>query len=472
MMLKHGHITALDLPRPILPGREDWLELYDFAWELARRHVTEQPGLAAPCFMDEGFDPEKIWQWDTCFMALFCRYAHDLYPGIESLDNFYGAQKADGYIAMSHVLATGEDSYPLPWGRINPPLLSWVEWDYFQVTGDTARLARVLPPLLRYDEWIEKNRRRGDGSYWFADCGSSGMDNSPRTARHDHHGAETGFIDLAAQQALSALSLARIATAAGQAALAETCQQRHRERAAYLNATLWNRRHQFYYDRHTDGNFVNCKTAAAFWPLLAEAAAPEQAAALAAHLEDPREFNRPNPVPSLAYDECNYQDHGGYWLGGVWAPTNYMIIKGLRKNGQRALARRIAVRYLDLLYRVWKNYEPHTLWECYAPEMDAPAINEYGQRCRPDFVGWTGLGPIAMLLEDILGLDIDYPNRVITWHSDILEPHGVDNLRFGPHRISLRAGARRHANDLPEITVDAPCPLEVRFMPATALTKS
>ena len=136
-MHKHGHAAPADLPRPILPGRQDWLELYDFAWELARRHVTEQPGLAAPCFMDEGFDPEKVWQWDSCFMALFCRYAHDLYPGIESLDNFYAAQKPDGYITMSHVLAT----------------------------GDTARLARVLPALLRYDAWIEKNRRREDGSY-------------------------------------------------------------------------------------------------------------------------------------------------------------------------------------------------------------------------------------------------------------------------------------------------------------------
>ena len=39
--------------------------------------------------MDEGFDPDTIWIWDTCFMAHFSKYAPDLFPGVESFDNFY-----------------------------------------------------------------------------------------------------------------------------------------------------------------------------------------------------------------------------------------------------------------------------------------------------------------------------------------------------------------------------------------------
>jgi len=463
-MIKEGHTRDADLPRPRLPGGENWVELYYFAWELARKNIRHNPGLAAPYYMDEGFAPDRIWQWDSCFMAMFCRYAHDLYPGIESLDNFYATQRADGYISMCHLIATGEDAYPLPpVGRVNPPLLSWAEWEYYRVAGDAERAARVLDNLVRYDGWIEANRRRADGSYWFADCGSSGMDNSPRTPRTDHRGAETAFVDLASQQALSAQCISRLAEAAGDRALAAEYAEKYEARAKLVNALHWNERHGFYYDRHCDGNFVNCKTVASFWPMLAGVASDEQVAALAAHLEDPGEFNRPNPVPSLAHDECNYCDDGGYWLGGVWAPTNYMVVKGLMRCGRWRLARRIASRFIDMLDRVWRGYEPRTLWECYAPEADRPATDGVGGLCRPNFVGWTGVGPITMLIEVVLGLDVDYPRRTITWRSDILGEHGIENLRFGPHRVSLRAGARSGPEEKPELHVEAPPDVNIVF---------
>jgi len=465
MEKKTGHANRDDLPRPILPGRGDLVDLYYFAWDLARSHIACREGLASPYYMDEGFEPDKVWQWDTCFMALFCRYAFDLFPGIESLDNFYAVQREDGYISMTHQVDTGEDSYKLDWGRINPPLLSWVEWETYLVTGDRERLRRVLAPLVKYDDWVEKNRRRADGSYWFSDCGSSGMDNSPRTSRRDHTGHDTNFVDLASQQALSASCIARIAEAIDDRATADRYRRLHAERCRYVNENLWCERHGFYYDRFYDDNFSNCKTAASFWPMLAEAASDEQARSLADHLRNPLEFARPHPVPTLSYDNSNYRDDGHYWHGGVWAPTNYMIVRGLMKYGLHAPARSIAEKHLDMLYRVWRDFSPHTLWECYAPEEARPGTNERDELCRKDFVGWTGLGPIAMLIETILGIEVDYPARKVSWHSSILTEHGVENLRFGEHRIALRAGARRSPEETPAIRVDADCELALEFIP-------
>jgi len=464
-MAKRGHATKADLPRPLLPGHGRWVELYYAAWDLAREHIVHHPGLPAPYYMDEACLPDRVWQWDSCFMALFCRYAHDLYPGIESLDNFYAVQRDDGYISMCHLVETGEDAYPLPpTGRINPPLLSWAELEHYRVTGDEARLRRVLGHLVRYDRWIEANRRRADGSYWFADCGSAGMDNSPRTPRTDHRGGETAFVDLAAQQALSALCISRLARAAGDLDLAASYDEAHRQRVEFLNARHWNSRHGIYYDRHLDGNFINRKTVAAFWPMLAGAASPAKFTALVERLEHPEEFNRPNPVPSLSHDDCDYRDDGGYWLGGVWAPTNYMVVRGLLRHNAYRLARAITARYLDVLDRVRRDREPHTLWECYSPETDAPGVTGEGDLCRPDFVGWTGIGPIAMLIEVILGLDVDYPHRTITWRSDILEEHGIENLRFGPYRVDLRAASRKSLTETPRIEVHSPVPVKVAFI--------
>ena len=431
--------ASQQIPRPSLPGKKHLVELYDFAWERAKAHVAFQAGLPSERYMDEGFEPGKIWQWDSCFMALFCRYAPGLLPGIESIDNLYGFQRPDGYIAMSYVLATGKDSYSLPWGRINPPLYSWVEWEHFKTTGAAGRLPRILPILIKYDSWIEANRRRGDGSYWFEDGASSGMDNSPRTCRRNKQGNDVSFVDLAAQQTLSALCLSRLAAAVADTTTYDHYRRQHQERAAFINRSLWCERDGFYHDKLPEGlehesypgYFSSCKTVASFWPMLAEAVPQDRIDALVSHLLDEGEFKRPNPVPTLSFDNPNYHDDGHYWQGGVWAPTNYMIVKGLGKCGRHELARSIAEQYLECLWRIWKNFEPHTLWECYAPEYDEPARNERGEPCRPDFCGWTALGPICMLLENILGFDVDGANGKVNWRLSEQGPHGVRGFRVG-----------------------------------------
>ena len=49
--------------------------------------------------MDEAFCDTQIWIWDTCFMSLFCKYAQSVFPGIESLNNFYEVLHNGGRLA-------------------------------------------------------------------------------------------------------------------------------------------------------------------------------------------------------------------------------------------------------------------------------------------------------------------------------------------------------------------------------------
>lgn len=467
---KNGFKLITELPVLIFEDYPHLIELYEFTWGLANKHISHKEGLPSTYFMDEGFEEDKVWVWDTCFMALFCRYANDLFPGIESLDNFYARQRDDGYISMCHILETGEDAYPMGTiGRINPPLLSWVEWEYYLSTGNTERLKKILPHLERFDDWVEQNRKREDGSYWFVDCGSSGMDNSPRTPRTNDEGADTSFIDLASQQALSALCISKISEAIGNTTASLKFKDLYQKRKEYINKELWNERHSIYLDAHISfhgcvKNFVNSKTAASFWPMIAEIPSSDQLHSLVNYLKTPDHFNRPNSVPTLSFDDCNYKDDGGYWLGGVWAPTNFMIVKGLVAQGQHELARKISLNYLEMLYRVWKNFKPHTLWECYSPESDMPSNAVAGDRCRPDFVGWTGLGPISMFIENILGLEIDFPNKIITWRTDAICEHGIKGLRFGPHKISLIAKRRASSNTMPELRIESDCSFQLNFI--------
>jgi hypothetical protein len=133
------------VPEPVFDAEPALVELYWVAWELAWLHVVERDGVAQSPYLDEGFDPETIWIWDTCFMTHFCKYAPQLFPGIESLDNFYRPMY-DG--APSSLKVQHPD---------NPPLFAWAEEEYVRHTGDLGRVEWLLRSgyLQRHFEFFE-----------------------------------------------------------------------------------------------------------------------------------------------------------------------------------------------------------------------------------------------------------------------------------------------------------------------------
>ena len=103
------------IPQIIFEKHPDYVELYDKAWELAADHIYHTPGMPKPRYMGEGCNCGRIWIWDTEFMALFCKYAPGLFPGIQSLDNFYGP------------ILDGTPSSQIIQHPDNPAFFPWVE---------------------------------------------------------------------------------------------------------------------------------------------------------------------------------------------------------------------------------------------------------------------------------------------------------------------------------------------------------
>lgn len=65
---------------------------------------------------------------------------------------------------------------------------------------------------------------------------------------------------------------------------------------------------------------------------------------------------------------------------------------------------------------------------------------------RKEFVGWTGLPPIAELIEFIIGIRGDYVNQQIIWDMNLTETNGIERYPFGSEGIiNLKAEARRSA---------------------------
>ena len=206
--------------------------------------------------------------------------------------------------------------------------------------------------------------------------------------------------------------------------------------ARAINEKMWNAERKFYFDLTVDGTQSPAKTIAAFWTLLAGVASPEQAEALVAELRNPDSFGRRHRVPTTPADQPGFDPAGGYWRGAVWSPTNTMVIRGLERYGQHALAREIALEHLRTVGEVFQA--TGTVWENYAPDSASP-----GKPAKPDFVGWTGIVPILYFIEYAIGLKPDAPNNRLTW---VLTSRETLRLRTVPLQRPQRdagSGARR-----------------------------
>lgn len=432
-----------NLPIPVLKDHEEWIELYDMAWEYAFHNIEyiEKAGWKPQltCMPGVGI----IWQWDSCFMTFITNYSNGLLSAFNNLDNLYRLRReSDGFMAMAYKIEEEIEAYP---GRINPPLMAWAEWEYYVVTGDSSRFERVLPALEGCYQFIENNRRRNCGLYWFEDSGSSGMDNSPRGGypSENLNGSDICFVDLACQQALSANCLSKIYKAIGEEKKADFYKAEHQRICGLINRYHWSEHAGFYFDFFSRGSenekvkFINSKTAAAFWTLISGSAEGERKERLIAHLFDEKKFYTKTPFASLSKDDPNYNQNGGYWLGGVWAPTNYVAIRGLAENGYPELAREAAIRYLSAMCKVAKNEAYGSIWECYAPEAFRPATTEKGDIVRANFVGWSGLAPITMLIENILGFRFNAPENIVEFTMFPYQLGGLKNMCLGDNKISI-----------------------------------
>ena len=220
------------------------------------------------------------------------------------------------------------------------------------------------------------------------------------------------------------------------------------------------------------------------------------------------------PFGTLPKSHSQFQGWGGHSQGSVYPPILYMGIKGAENIAGYEFAQGLLKRYLDGMVEVFDYSD--TVWEFYAPDQhshtellatrfhhrvqsyhrnsgrapctthasnvhiceiiktghtlapgtyvtparrtDTPshsALQQYGASLvAPDFVGWAGLGPIALLIENIIGIQAEVPNRRIEWHLTRTDRHGINSLWLGKMgKVDLIASPRSARNDAVTITV-------------------
>jgi hypothetical protein len=367
--------------------------------------------------------------WESSFVSLYGIYARRAFNFIGALDNFYAHQHDDGFIAREIGLEDGQDLFcPFGPNSTGPNFLAWVEWRNYRATGDNGRLAKVFWPLMALHRWYRANRTWPSGMYW-ATGESSGMYNQPRVPDSQYHHRHWTWVDANMQAILDCRILEHIASQLEQL---EVVQELADERVALIrlvNEHLWDEEAQFYKDVDANGRFSHIKSIGAYWALLdKDIVPPKRLEQILRHLRETWAFKLDHRLPSQSADSEGYNPETGHgFRGGVWPPLNYMVVNGLSNVEQPKLAHRIALNHLGNIWEVYQRTD--TFWDNYAPEKPAP-----GDPAQSDFVGPSGISPISMLLENVIGIRADWPLRRVIWTRllDTPSAYGVRHYPFGP----------------------------------------
>ena len=230
-------------------------------------------------------------------------------------------------------------------------------------------------------------------------------------------------------------------------------------------------------------------------------------------------YNTDVPLGTLPKSHSQYQGWGGYGLGQVMSPYTYAAIKGVETLYGYEYAQGFSEKYLDGIAEVyeysdtiWEHYAPSkqthtdiTNARFYVYVLDSnvngrapcPTGGDGRRRCeivktgytltagdyaaparrRPedhncggcggldttygpslvkaDFVGWGGIGPIALLIENVIGIQPDAIDKEITWHMTRTDRHGLNNLWLSGDlgKFDLIAAARTDSYSPAVITV-------------------
>jgi neutral trehalase len=433
---------------------QDFVEVYDRTWAwIADCWATGGPGTPVEKIRFYQYPPEPVLDiMEQVFSSFFLVYSNRIYAASNGLDALYAMQEPSGAIRSRYDIATGAPIFP----KDNPeglglPLFAWAEYNLYHKTANKKRVKEVMSVLQKNFAWVEASFRRENGLYGVP-VSATGMENSPR-------GNALYLSDYNAAMAMNALYLSALGDILNDKEASFQFKRAYFSLKTRINTLMWNAEDGFYYDLDADGKQVKTKTVGGYWPLLAEIPNEERAERLIAHLKDPAAFGTEHPFPTLSVDHPDYDKRGCGYRGSVVPPFTYMIIKGLEKYNQYELARDCAIRHLyfvlDSMHqgdardpdqefddseekRSRSGDQRPTVWEAYQPQNEGKAAwPEKPLWPRPQYLSYTGLSTVALMIENIVGLYISLPRKTVDWIIPNLEIMGIENLSLKRNLVTI-----------------------------------
>jgi len=416
---------------------QDFVDIYNKTWNwLADYWISPETGeVTSDGYFIYPVDGKFILdQSESIFSSFFLVYSNRNYPANKNLDYFYAQQEESGAIRWKYDTATDKalvDSQN-PEG-IGLPLFAWAEYNLYHKSANKRRVKEVMPILCKYMEWIDRTFRKENGLYSVPPACST-MFNAPRDGAFYP-------VDFNSCMAINAAHMSALGDILNDKDLSFQYKKLYFSLKTRINGLMWNSETGFYHDLKEDEQQLPQKTIAGFWPLLAELPNADRAEILIQHLSNPKTFGTDHPFPSLSADDPQFSENGEGYKGSVFPTFNFMVIKGLEKYQCYDLARECTIRHL---YYILEGLSPvdtskkGDLYEAYLPTKEGPAImSSMPQFPRKRFLHFLGLSTIALMIENVIGLNISLPRKTVDWVIPNLEIMGIEKLSLKRNLITI-----------------------------------
>ena len=314
-----------------------------------------------------------IFDWDTFFAATMASIGDRDLAYADAIETLREST-ARGFVP-NYARAGNWKSFD----RSEPPVGGITVLGLYRKFEDRWFLEQTYPQLLRWNRWWAEHRDIDGYLTWGSDGENppsnpddatrgtrtgaileSGLDNSPM---YDDavFGPKTHLLEFA-DVGLMSMYIAdcdALATIAETLHKAEEAQELRSRATRYRDKlqTLWSAEAGIFLnkDLHT-GQFSHRLSPTNLYPMLAQAATPEQAQEMASnHLMNPQEFWGEWVIPSIARDDPAYKDQN-YWRGRIWGPMNYLVYLGLKNYDLPKVRSELADKSYALFLREWQEH--------------------------------------------------------------------------------------------------------------------
>jgi glycogen debranching enzyme len=326
------------------------------------------------------------WFWDSCFHTVVLSHL-DAERARSEVRSLLANAQPDGFVAhvtfwqrekYEDMLATYDIAYRTPYlsDCMQPPLLAEAVRAAAHGEGGAAFLSEVLPAVRRYYDWLDRVRDPDrDGLVATLQPDESGLDHAPKydaylgisgLTQEDFtagwkrvtepytavgrdprrmFGLDRFIVEDVLVNSIYAENqrvLGDLLAAAGDAAAAEDMHRRARRTTTALVDKCYERDAGLFFDlAGAEEEMLRTNSISSLMPLVLPDLPAPIAATLIDHLEDPREYRAPFPVPSVAMNVPSFS--AGpigklVWRGPSWINTNWYLSRGLRRHGRSDLA--------------------------------------------------------------------------------------------------------------------------------------
>jgi glycogen debranching enzyme len=373
------------------------------------------------------------WFWDSAFHAIALLHVDPELAKQELRCLMQGAQD-DGFIA--HMLLWERDAHahwledeysirrvhPYFTATIQPPVVARAVERIFEHTGDLAFVRELLPPIVRFFDWLARVRDPDrDGLVAIIQPDESGLDASPKYDRamaipYDPPGDTLPALQRSMQRLFDAYkdaspeqqplldvflfedvmvnaiyadglrALARLSRAVG-APDPDRFERASRRTLDALMRKCWDPEVGVFWDLSGAAEEqARVLTFTSLFPLILPDLDPAVAKRLVhEHLLNENEFWLPYPVPSVAANEASFDPTWRTkttWRGPTWVNVNWYLYWGLRTHGFDDVASELARRTVAMQARggIREFYDPFTAegygatdfgWSCLSLDLIA-----------------------------------------------------------------------------------------------------